>query len=180
MIARQLCDAVNQRQRNAAALVPMDGYHLSNDELDRKGLRPFKGAPQTYDASRYIQLLRRAGDASGVLSFPVYDRTVHEPVSRDTPEQTIGLNARVVITEGNYLLLDQSPWSELASILDACCLIQTPVTTAKAWTIARHVRGGRTTDDALRHYERVDLPNARLVLDCMRRPDLILLNAPAQ
>ena len=180
LFAEQLCEAVNRRQRDAAALVPMDGYHLSNCELDRKGLRPFKGAPQTFDAGRYIQLLRRAGDAAGVVSFLVEDRPVHEPVRRDTPEQTIGPKARVVITEGNYLLVDQPPWSELARVLDACWLMQTPLATARAWTIARHVRGGRATDDAQRHYERVDLPNARLVLECMRRPDLILVNARAQ
>lgn len=173
-LARRLLDALNAAEPGAAALVPMDGFHLPNRELDARGLRDRKGSPPTFDAEAYATLLARAREPGSVLAFPVYDRTMHEPVWRDDARQRIGPSVRIVLTEGNYLLLPSPPWSRLKDVLDECWLLETPMEVARASIIERHRRGGRSADDARAHYERNDLPNTTLILNEMREPDLRL------
>jgi pantothenate kinase len=171
-LAARLLAAVEQAAPGMARLVPMDGFHLANAVLDAWGLRPYKGAPQTFDAAGYIDLLRRLRDADALsMPFPVYDRALHEPMLRPgDPASTVDASIRLIITEGNYLLLDQPPWSQLADVLDECWLLETDAVTARQWIIGRHVRGGRSAEDAEAHYERTDLPNANLVMSCQRQP----------
>lgn len=176
-LAQELWATLNRTSPGpVTALVPMDGFHLRNAELDARGLRSRKGSPITFDATAYIELLRQARDSSPEkpLRFPVYDRALHEPVLRDMPEQTIAPETRIVITEGNYLLLDREPWRELAGVLDACWFIDTPIEQSKQWIIARHIRGGRSEADAIAHYQLNDLPNAQFVLEHLRKPDRVL------
>ena len=158
----------------AAAVVPMDGFHFPNRVLVSRGLIERKGAPETFDAVGYIDLLERAAATAAVIHFPVYDRNVHEPVLRHDAAQSLGPATRVLIAEGNYLLLDRHPWDALAAVLDECWSLETPLETARQWTISRHVRGGRAPADATAHYGRCDGPNAQLVLSCARDPDLCL------
>lgn len=159
-------------QPDFAGLIPMDGFHLRNETLDALKLRDRKGSPPTFDAPAYLALLRRCRtDFSQAIPFPIYDRSLHEPVLPGDGEHTITPATRLIITEGNYLLLDEQPWAYLAGEFDECWLLDTPIEQAKDWILARHQRGGRAAQDALFHYQRTDLPNAKLVLDCMRRPD---------
>ena len=157
-----------------AVIVPLDGFHLPNRTLDALHLRDRKGAPETFDADGFLDLLRQARDATRTLAFPRYDRGRHEPVWSDALDQRIGPATRLIIAEGNYLLLKTEPWAQLAQVLDESWLLETPLAAARHWILARHVRGGRTPRDARAHYERTDLPNARLVLQSMREPDLCL------
>jgi len=173
-LAAQVIENIPEEIRHVAKLVPMDGFHLTNARLEELKLRHLKGAPQTFDAAAYIDLLRRARDASKHLHFPIYDRNLHEPVLREVSAQELSPDVRIVITEGNYLLLDQEPWSRLAEILGICCFVDTPADTARERIIQRHVRGGRTQASAEEQYERVDLSNSRLVLEHRRRADWIL------
>ncbi len=154
----------------AAVVVPMDGFHLPNQTLIEMGRRDYKGAPDTFDAVAYIDLLRRLKNASEPVQIPIYDRNLHEPV----PGSTIDPSVRIIITEGNYLLLDQPPWSELADVLDSCWYVDTPIEQARQWAVERHIAGGRDPDGARRHYERNDLPNARFVLNNRRAPDSVI------
>ena len=41
-------------------VLPMDGFHLSNTELQRLARRDRKGAPDTFDSLGYTALLSRA------------------------------------------------------------------------------------------------------------------------
>ena len=158
-------------QPDFARLIPMDGFHLRNEALDALNLRDRKGSPPTFDAATYITLLRRCKlDLAQPIPFPVYDRALHEPVLRHDIEHTITPATRLILTEGNYLLLDEPPWARLAHVLDECWLLDTLLEQAGKWILARHQRGGRTAENALIHYERNDLPNANLVLHCMRPP----------
>jgi pantothenate kinase len=104
----------------------------------------------------------------------LYDRQRHEPVWRDTAAQRVSPEAGLIITEGNYLLLTEMPWSQLAGLLDETWWLDTPAWQARRWAIARHCRGGRTRDDAERHYERSDRLNAILVERSRRRPDRVV------
>jgi pantothenate kinase len=167
-LAQKLCAAVCARRPGAAVVVPMDGFHYPNAQLESLGLRHRKGAPATFDVQAYLHLLRQAREAQNVLHFPVYDRTLHEPVLRQEPGQRIDAEVSLIITEGNYLLLLDEPWSRLATLLDECWWLDTDVDQAREWIIARHRRGGRSESDALRHFEQSDRLNVELVLSRRR------------
>jgi pantothenate kinase len=162
--ARLLVGELNRREPNVAALVPMDGFHLSNQQLEAMGRRDAKGAPDTFDAGGYIALLRRLRDAAQPVAYPIYDRRTHEPA----PGPRVEPATRIVITEGNYLLLDKPPWSQLAGALDACWWLDCPADIARERLLARHMQGGRTPDDAQRHYARCDVRNTDRILNGRR------------
>jgi pantothenate kinase len=86
--------------------VPMDGFHLADVELDRLGLRDRKGAPGTFDTLGYAALLRRLlADEDDVIYAPGFERVIEQPIAGAIP---IERPARLIVTEGNYLLLDES------------------------------------------------------------------------
>lgn len=162
-----------QAAEDFVRVVAMDGFHFANEELNRRGLREVKGSPATFDAAAYVALLRTIRD-EGDVRFPIYDRAAHEPRTTEDVGHAISPGTRIVITEGNYLLLAQPPWSVLGDVLDECWLLDTPVAVARQWLLDRHVAGGRDESDAARHYDRADKPNAELIRASMRRPDLRL------
>ena len=173
IVASRLRAAADQLQPGRAALVPMDGYHLTNAQLRQRGASDRKGAPDTFDAAGYLELLAHCRDASWTGSFPIYDRSVHEPVLRDDPSCRITAATQLVITEGNYLLLDRPPWRELGRLLDETWLLATPQAQAKAWILGRHQRVGRTEAEASQRYAS-DLRNTQLIHSVMRPPDRVM------
>ncbi len=166
-LARMVVEAANEARPGVAMIAAMDGFHLRNAELARLGLRAEKGSPRTFDAAGYIGLLQRLR-AGAVEPVPVYDRSVHDPVPGDPP----GPGTRLIVAEGNYLLLRDSPWAGLADVLDAAWWVDVPMAQAKRWMIARHVSGGRTEDEAARHWERSDRRNVELILARSRPADI--------
>lgn len=100
-----------------AALVPMDGFHLAAAELERLGRADRKGAPDTFDAAGYTALLRRlrAPDPVHAVYAPAFDRSLEEPVAGSLP---VAPDVPLVVTEGNYLLLDDGPWAPVRGLLD--------------------------------------------------------------
>lgn len=168
-------DSLTRSVPRFSCVLPLDGFHLTNDRLDELGLRSRKGAPETFDANGYLSLLRDVRSTpSSITRYPVYSRQFHEPLHHDDDTYAALSTTRLIITEGNYLLLDAPPWSALAEVLDECWLLHTAVSKAGEWIIKRHLRGGRSREDVLQHYERVDLKNAQLVHEKMRRPDRVL------
>lgn len=173
-LAAALASALNSSHNGIAMVLPMDGFHFTNAELDERGLRAAKGSPHTFDLAAYKQLLTEAVDMRNTPSFPIYDRQLHDPVWRpNDPAQRVAPETRIIIGEGNYLLLDQLPWSELAALFSETWMIDTPPDVAKDRIIARHVKGGRDADDATNHYENVDGPNAQLIIDRSLPADVI-------
>jgi len=170
-LAVQLMENLDAVGPGAAALVPMDGFHMTNAELDEAGLRDKKGAPETFHAADYVALVRDLCAIDHEAFFPVYDRSVHDPVAdagRVTREQSL------IVTEGNYLLLDVEPWHELDGILSEAWWLDTSQGKAHEWMVRRHVLGGRTEADAQGHYERSDKANTELVMRQSREPRLIV------
>ncbi len=172
-LAAMLVERVNERFPHSAVVLPMDGFHLSNAQLDAMKLRDRKGSPPTFDAPAFVTTLRRAFHGE-CFACPVYDRALHEPVVRDEPSQSLTSDTQLVITEGNYLLLDEQPWNELASVLQKAWLIQVSPELAMQRLVARHIAGGRSPADALAHYRRNDELNATLMLKQSRRADRVL------
>jgi pantothenate kinase len=145
----------------AVVVVPMDGFHLADVQLERLGLAGQKGAPQTFDAAGFVALLRRLRKPDkDTVYAPAFDRTIEQPVAG-----AIAVEAEVnlVVTEGNYLLLDDRPWSAIPQLLDEIWYCDVDTELRRARLIARHEQFGKTPEHALSWVTNVDDPNARLV-----------------
>lgn len=161
-LAHRLVDGVNDRLgTDTAAYVPMDGFHLSNAQLDRLGLRARKGAPDSFDVDGYVQLLRRLRTArQGPVYAPGFSRRLDEPVAASlvVPPET-----RLVVTEGNYLADDGPGWEQVRDLLDELWYVDAPQTLREQRLLHRHVRGGRTEREAHDFIAASERPNARRV-----------------
>lgn len=154
---------------DAVAHVPMDGFHLADGELRRLDRIDRKGAPDTFDVAGYAALLRRIRARTEVVYAPGFERDIEQPVAGAIP---VFPDAAVVLTEGNYLLLDDPGWSAVAAEIDEIwyCAIQDDVRVARL--VARHVTFGKPSGEARRWVAEVDEPNARLVAGTAARADL--------
>ena len=158
-----------------AVLVPMDGFHLENEELVRLGLRERKGAPPTFDATGYAALLARLRDApEPITRAPLFrrdlDRSIEDAIEipREVP---------LVVTEGNYLLLDEGPWGAVRRLLDAAWYLAADETRVER-LIARHIEHGKAPDHARDWVMRSDEANARIIEMTRDRADLVVLGLP--
>jgi pantothenate kinase len=128
-----------------------------------------KGAPQTFDAEEFVGSLRRLREEpAGTVRWPDFDRTAEETVAGAI---AIGPEANLVITEGNYLLLDQPWWRDVRQVLDEVWYVDAPRDVLRRRLIERQVAGGRPEEDAVRHVDESDLPNADLVARTRRLAD---------
>lgn len=155
-----------------AVLVPLDGYHLSNQVLESLGRRDRKGAPDTFDAAGYVALLRRLRDpGADIVYAPVFRREIEEPIGAgiavppDTP---------IVITEGNYLLLDTHPWRQIRDLLDAVWYLEIDDAIRLERLIARHMKSGKTPEAARLWAEGSDQRNADIIAASAHRAGLLL------
>lgn len=148
----------------------MDGFHLPQAELVRRGLADVKGAPETFDADSFVALLRRLRRADGIVPAPVFDRMREEPVADAV---TVTATHRLVVIEGNYLLLD-GPWRPVRDLLDAVWHLHLPDELRVPGLVERHVRHGRTLDAAEEWVQRSDEANAKLVASVAHRADGIV------
>jgi pantothenate kinase len=150
-----------------AVLVPMDGFHLAQEELVRQGIRDVMGAPHTFDASGYAALLRRLREAEETVYAPAFRREIEEPIAGAI---AVPPEVPLVITEGNYLLL----WDEVRPLLDEAWYVEMPEDTRLSWLIARHVEFGKTPAEAEAWVMRSDQRNAEVVAATRGRADLIV------
>lgn len=155
-----------------AALVGLDGFHLANAELVRLGRRDRKGAPDTFDAYGYAALLRRLLERPPeVVYAPRYTRELEEPVAGAVP---VPREVDLVVTEGNYLLLDNPPWAALRALFAETWYLQLDDGTRLERLVARHVRFGKTPAEAAAWVSRSDEANARLVAATRAGADLVV------
>jgi len=143
--------------------VPMDGYHLAQVELERLGRSLRKGAPDTFDAAGYAALLRRLRQQSAdeIVYAPDFRREIEEPVAGALP---VFAHTPLVITEGNYLLLDDDPaWAPVADLLDEVWYLDVPSAVRLERLAARHIQFGRSREQALAWIAQTDEPNARRI-----------------
>ncbi|WP_245988648.1 nucleoside/nucleotide kinase family protein [Flexivirga caeni] len=153
-------------------VVPMDGFHLSQSVLDTRGWAPVKGAPHTFDAAGYAALLARIRIERGQSVWaPNFERALEDPVagSIEVPPGT-----RLVLTEGNYLLLPTDPWSRLPGLLDAIWYADTPDARRHDWLVARRVQFGDSVQEATGRALGSDERNAELVRSTRDRADALL------
>lgn len=149
--------------------VGLDGFHHYNDyllahEAVRDGkvvsLKSIKGAPETFDTDAFAAKLTELRTGRDV-GWPVYDRTIHDP----RPD-AVCVTAPIVLVEGNYLLLDEDPWSGLAPMADYTVFLRADEALLRERAVTRKAKGGISREEALAHYERSDAQNIRRVLTC--------------
>jgi pantothenate kinase len=172
-----LVEALGNALADVVAVVGMDGFHLADAELVRLGRRARKGAPDTFDSYGYAALLGRLrANEDPVVYAPRFDRSLEEPIGSAVP---VPRDVPLVITEGNYLLLDRDGWTAARSRLDVVWYLDLPDDVRTARLTARHERYGMPGGVAL---ERVtsgpDGENARLVETTRHRADLVLQVTP--
>lgn len=154
------------------ALVPLDGFHLADVELLRQGLLGRKGAPETFDAWGYAALLHRLhGRPEHPVYAPGFERDLEQPLAGAIAVQP---DAQVVLTEGNYLLLDRPEWRAGRELLDACWYVDVDPGVRRARLVHRHVRFGKDAATAERWVSDVDEANAALVAESRARADLVV------
>ncbi|MFB9906739.1 nucleoside/nucleotide kinase family protein [Allokutzneria oryzae] len=166
-LAERLADALGER----AVLVGMDGFHLAQRELERLGRAERKGAPDTFDAHGYLDLLVRLRRAEpGVTVYaPEFRREIEEPVACAVP---VAPEVPLVITEGNYLLLPDDPWPRLRDVLDETWFLAPDEELRLSRLVARHERYGRSHEEAERRAHGSDQANALRVVATASRADL--------
>jgi len=162
-----LAEAVAARlsaEGRRARHVPMDGFHLDNAVLEARGLLARKGAPETFDAAGFVHAVHRLATEAEVV-LPSFDRVRDIAVAG-----RIAIEAAdtVAVVEGNYLAFDRRPWSELAALWHFSVFLDVPEETLAARLVARWRSHGLEETEARRRAASNDLPNARLVRDCLQ------------
>ena len=158
-----LATALQAAFADVAVVLPMDGYHLANSELQRLGRAGRKGAPDTFDAAGYLALLQRLREpsrAGETVYAPEFRREIEEAIAGAI---AIEPHHRLVITEGNYLLVDQGAWSGVAALLDEAWYVEVDEALRNERLTRRHEAFGRSPEDAREWVAQTDGPNAVLV-----------------
>ncbi|MWV59073.1 metallophosphoesterase [Rathayibacter sp. VKM Ac-2754] len=171
--------AAELRGRIPGALVlGLDGYHLSQARLRELGRRERMGAPDTFDTAGFVAALRRLrrAERGDVLRVASFDRSIEEAI----PEGAVLpiSDATVVLVEGNYLLLEEEGWGEVAPLLDLALHLRIDPEVRRRRLAARHLRFGKTLDDALAWSAGPDERNAERIEAAADRADAILHPAP--
>ncbi|MCL6707514.1 nucleoside triphosphate hydrolase [Pseudomonas sp. R2.Fl] len=154
----------------AATILPMDGFHLDDAILEQRGLLPRKGAPETFDARGFTDIVR-AVRAGGEVLVPVFDRDREIAINA---ARVIAPEDRIILVEGNYLLLDRAPWRALAPLFDFTIFVSPSLEELTRRLTARWQ--GYAMDAAGIDWKLHgnDLPNGRLVIEASRRADLVI------
>ena len=168
-----LAQAIQAQFGEVVQVVPMDGFHLANSELVRLGRRSRKGAPDTFDAAGYVNLLRRiqSQSADEVVYAPEYRREAEEAIAGAI---AVLPQTQLILTEGNYLLLEDAPWCQLAEVLDETWYLDVPDDLRASRLLARHMRFGRTEQQARDWIASTDEPNAVRIAQGRARADVQL------
>ncbi|HEV7709984.1 MAG TPA: nucleoside/nucleotide kinase family protein [Asanoa sp.] len=167
-LAARLVEAVGP----TAVLVPMDGYHLAQAELDRLGRHERKGAIDTFDGSGYVSMLGRlAAGGPETVYAPAFHREIEEPVAGSI---AVPPEVRLVVTEGNYLLVPEEPWSGVRLVLDEVWYLDLDEELRLRRLVARHMAYGRSRPEAKARSYGSDQVNAELIATTRNRADLIV------
>lgn len=169
-LADRLADALNAKEPGSAAVFAMDGYHFDDAILNARGWRARKGAPHTFDVAGFAAMLdrlRRNGEDG--IAVPVFDRGIE--IARNSA-RIIARDVRHLIVEGNYLLLGDAPWSDLASSFDTRVFLEVPLEILTERLEARW--SDLSPADRKAKLEENDLPNARLVQSRRAAAEFIL------
>ncbi len=171
-VAAELAASLNERAAGRAAVLGMDGYHYDDVLLDARGLRPRKGAPNTFDVDGLAHMLARLrANVEDEIAVPVFDRDIE--IAR-AGAAMVGSSVDIVLVEGNYLLVDVPPWSRLKDAFDVRVLIEVDEAELERRLRRRWEGYGLDAPAIERKLHDNDLPNGRYVRDHAGRVDVVL------
>jgi len=161
-LAEAVVAKLNEDAPDSAAVLPMDGYHFDDHVLVPRGMRPRKGAPDTFDVAGFYHMLQRLKrNEEPEIAVPVFDRDLE--IAR-AGARLIPQSVRHLIVEGNYLLLDRPGWSSLRSLFDTTIMIAVPEAVLRQRLVERWQGYKLPPDEVTAKVETNDLPNGRLIL----------------
>jgi pantothenate kinase len=170
-LAWGLANALGSR----ATVVGMDGFHLAQGELRRLNRTDRKGAPDTFDAAGYVNLVRRLSEGTETVYAPEFRREIEESIAGAV---AVPPEVPLVITEGNYLLLDEDPWSGVKPLLTEAWFLAPDEPERLERLVSRHRRYGRSLVEAKQRALGSDQRNADIITATSSRADLVLENLP--
>jgi pantothenate kinase len=161
-LAKDLAKGINKDLKNKVAIVvPMDGFHRSNAELKAWGIWELKGIPDSFNPEAFVNLLTGLREnTSSTVGCPAFDRKIEEPSDNAILVQP---SHKLIVIEGNYLLLANGTWGKIKPLLDETWYIESNFQKIEPRLLERHIKGGRSPEEARKKMESTDLPNARLI-----------------
>lgn len=169
-LAEALVTQLNRDETLPAKVIPMDGFHYDNAVLDGLDLRSRKGAPETFDLAGFAHLMGRLRQP-GEVAIPVFDRSADlARAGADLVKDRHPLR----IVEGNYLLLDEPGWRDLAKLFDLTVFIETPEPELERRLVQRWLDYGFAAEAARERALANDIPNARRVMSGRTAPDIVM------
>ena len=166
-----------QKGLTPVQVIGMDGFHrrqeyLQSHYVERDGMRvpmvQIKGAPVTFDLQKLTDSVRKVA-SGGTCGWPVYDRMLHNPV-----EDALTVDGKIILLEGNYLLLDEEGWRELSSYSDYTISVTANASVLRSRLIARKKQTGVEKEAAVRFVDYSDMTNVYLCLRKTKKADLSL------
>ncbi len=170
-LAAELVTILNAVKPGSAALVPMDGFHMKHAKIEAMGATDRKGAPHTFEGAAFVSFLHHLKHATEAVSGPGYSRKIEDTVD---DAFTIQPDVRVLVVEGNYLLLTEGPWAGVKALLDYAVFVHVPREIVQARLMKRHGEEGLFSEERNKaHIARNDLPNYDLVEGSRERADVV-------
>ncbi|OAP41192.1 nucleoside triphosphate hydrolase [Sinorhizobium glycinis] len=169
-LSEALAEAIAEAGQSVAVL-PMDGFHMDNAVLIEKGLLPRKGAPETFDVRAFLSTLAAVRANDGEVLVPVFDRTRELAIAS---ARAIAPGTRIVLVEGNYLLLDEAPWRGLDAVFDYSIFIDPGIDVLEQRLLQRWYDHGYDEETARKKAFGNDIPNARRVVGNCRASDRVI------
>lgn len=164
-----LVERLSETYPGRAAMIGMDAFHLAQRVIDRRGQAPIKGAPETFDGLGYLRLLERITGTDETIYAPVFERAIEDSIAHAVE---IGPQTSLIITEGNYLLLDADPWRQVRAALDEVWYVSLADRVRQQRLLARHLSFGHRPDAAHERTYGSDQRNAELIASRRLTPDV--------
>ena len=162
----------NQFSADEVAIIPMDGYHLSNEELIKLGRRNRKGAPDTFDVAGFVSLVTKVKyEIAKDHTFPIFHREIE---ASKVDEGIVLRNTKVIVIEGNYLFSEEFNWNKVFPLLDQSWFIEIDDEIRMQRLIARHIKYGKTPQEAKEWSRGSDEANAEFIAKSANRAERII------
>jgi pantothenate kinase len=169
-LADALHAELTQRGEKSAVL-PMDGFHMDNGILEERGLLKRKGAPETFDVRAFIDIVSAVRKADEEVLVPVFDRSREIAIAS---ARAVATETRIILAEGNYLLLDEAPWSRLNGMFDLSIFVGPPYAVLEERLRQRWIHYGLDAAGIEWKLYGNDLPNGKRIIDNSRKADIAI------
>lgn len=171
-LATRLVERINAERPGLAAYVPMDGFHMRHAKLEALGTVRDKGMPHTFEGAAFAGFLAHLKAARTAVSGPGYSRKIEDVVDAAF---TVAPETRLIVVEGNYLLIADQPWHAVRPLIDLAIFLDVPREMVRTRLLKRHAEEGLFSEERNReHIERVDLANYDLVSKTRDHADLVI------